>query len=87
MTEVTHPTDLSPSDRELLEHLRLRLEELERGTVVDACCLYGSELWDELLPHECRPLGRRISSLVKRNRLALQPAGFDSARHNLYRRT
>ena len=86
MSNTTHPMDLSPAERELLTHLRYRAAELQQGTVTEARDLYDSELWDGLPPDECRPLGRVISSWVRRGLLPLEPAGFNSSRHNLYRR-
>jgi hypothetical protein len=49
--------------------------------------LFDPELWDSVSPSEHRYVfGRPISILVAQSKVPLEFAGFNRARHNLYRK-
>lgn len=86
MTDTTHSSDLTPECRAVLEKVRAAAESMRPGDITDARGLYGPAAWNLLDSGTKRATGRCISLIVSRGLLPLVADGFDSARHNLYRR-
>jgi len=78
---------MTEDKKSILKHLRLACDNLTRDHIVDLKALFDSEEIWESLPVEDRPQwGRVVSQWVKAGLLPLQRAGFNSSRHNLYRK-
>ena len=92
MNEITH---LPPSDsRDDHDHMHVIFElimpQISRMKVGDATeCegLFDPEAWNIVPPSQRRYVfGRPVSRLVKEGKVPLEFAGFNSSRHNLYRK-
>lgn len=68
-------------------HVMARLALMESGQITDCEGLFDPELWDSVPPSERRYVfGKPIAMLVAQGKLPLEFAGFNSKRHNLYRK-
>ena len=62
-------------------------ENMKTGEIRDCEGLIGPDAWDSVPPPEHRYVfGRPISILVAQGKVSLEFAGFNRARHNLYRK-
>jgi hypothetical protein len=76
------------------EHMKFIYEEviprislMEIGEITDCKDLFDPVLWDAVPPPEHRYVfGHPISMLVAQGKVPLAFAGYNSARHNLYRK-
>ena len=71
----------------ILEHITPRISQMKPGEEITCEDLFDPELWDSVSPSEHRYVfGRPISMLVAQGKVHLEFAGFNRARHNLYRK-
>jgi hypothetical protein len=71
----------------ILEHITPRITAMELGQITDCKDLLDKELWDAVPPSERRHVfGRPLAMLVAQGKMPLEFAGFNSRRHNLYRK-
>ena len=74
-------------DQLALDQFSSRSELMEPGEISDCKGLVEPDLWDEILPSERRYVfGRPLSKYVEAGLLPLEFVGFNSKRHNLYRK-
>lgn len=85
MSNTTHPA-LTNFELDLLEHTQPQAAKMKAGDITDTEHLFEPDYWLSVPPSEHRVLGRHVSRLVARGLLPLEPASFDSNRHNLYRK-
>ena len=82
---MTQPK-LTDLEREILVHTLPHAAKMNTGDITDTEHLFDPEYWLASSPSEHKVLGGYVSRLVARGLLPLEPAGFDSSRHNLYRK-
>jgi hypothetical protein len=71
----------------ILDHITPHVALMTLGDVTDCERLIDPDLWDPVPAWERRYIfGRPVSRLVAQGKVALEFAGFDSKRHNLYRK-
>lgn len=71
----------------IYDHVSPRISAMESGQITDCKDLFDKELWDAVPPSDHRHVfGRPISMLVAQGKVPLEFAGFNSKRHNLYRK-
>ena len=69
----------------ILEHITIRIEQMEPGEVTDCHGLFDPQVWDSTSPLEHRYLfGRAVSTLAALGEIPLVRAGFNGERHNLF---
>lgn len=83
---MDNTTNLSPNCLAILNDVRPVAEALPIGTIIEALDLYDEDLRQLLSGSERRAIGMCISKLVAQGLLPLEHAGFNSSRHNIYRR-
>ncbi|MFV2058880.1 MAG: hypothetical protein ACC707_20660 [Thiohalomonadales bacterium] len=72
---------------DILEHINPNIALMEPGGLTDCEGLIDPAVWNDVPAPERRYVfGRPISMLVAQCRVSLEFAGFDRARHNLYRK-
>ena len=76
----------SKLELEILKHTKPNIKKLDAGDITDAEHLFDPDYWAISTKSEHRVLGLHVSRLVRRGLLPLVSAGFDSSRHNLYRK-
>ena len=71
----------------IFEHVLPRIALMEPGEITDCEGLFDPALWKAVPPSDRRHVfGRPISMLVAQGKIPLEFAGFNRARHNLYRK-
>lgn len=78
--------NLSPNCLAILKDVRPIAEALPTGSIVEALDLFGEDLRQLLSGGERKAIGICISKLVAQGLLPLEHVGFNSSRHNIYRR-
>ena len=74
-------------DEILLEHISEPISEMEPGDETDCKGLIAPVVWNDTPPRERRhAFGRPVSRFVAQGKVPLKFAGFNRARHNLYRK-
>ena len=71
----------------IYDHVLPRISSMELEQITDCKDLFDPDLWNAVPPFERRYVfGRPIAMLVAQGKLPLEFAGFNSKRHNLYRK-
>lgn len=70
----------------VLELILPSVSLMSPGDISDAEGLFPPECWESLSGPDHRSIGTVISKLVAQKKLPLEPSGFTSSRHNLYRK-
>ena len=71
----------------VLDHFRSSCDRMEPDEISDCKGLVSPDLWHEIIPSERRYIfGRPLSRFVKYGLLPMEFVGFNSMRHNLYRK-
>ena len=71
----------------ILEHITPLISLMKTGEETTCENLFDPELWYSVPPQERRYVfGRPISMLVAQDKVELEFSGFNSNRHNLYRK-
>jgi len=72
---------------EVLEHITHKIALMCPGEVTDCKGLIDPGVWKDVPSRERRnAFGRPVSTLVAQDKVDLEYAGLDRARHNLYRK-
>ena len=73
-------------DRLVLDHVKTKVNDLEKHELTNISKVFDKELWDPVEPVVHRSWGHSISRLVKKGLLPLEYAGFTGQRANQYRK-
>lgn len=82
---MSSSTRLTPEAKEVLAHIKPHIAEMTVGDVTDPKGLFDPEFWKSS-PLLHKQLGRAVSLLAHQGHVPLEPAGFNSSRHNRYRK-
>ena len=71
----------------LREHIMERISNMKHGEKIDCEGLIAPEVWNPVPPPERRhAFGKPVAGLVAKGEVPLELVGWDSKRHNLYRK-